>query len=249
MKTPRLLTPALIFGAILPITAFAASAPAPVPTSPLISVKVTNLTHGIHFTPLLVAAHESTTDLFEVGETSSANLQQMAEGGSTAGLQVDMTNAAATFDANPAGGLLAPGQNATAILDLSGTDNDHLSVVGMLLPTNDAFIGLDSIAIPTKAGTYTFFLNAYDAGTEANDELLNPGAGGAPGVAGIPLAPGNDAGTGGTGAAGVDSNLMIHVHRGVLGDTDAMGGNSDLDSRIHRWLNPVAKVELTISNL
>ena len=42
---------------------------------------------------------------------------------------------------------------------------------------------------------------------------------------------------------------MIHVHRGVLGDTDAAGGNSDLDSRIHRWLNPVAKVELTISNL
>lgn len=241
MKTPRLLTSALMLSAILPITASAAESS--------ISVKITNLTHGIHFTPLLVAAHDNSTDIFDVGGTSSANLQAMAEGGAIGGLEVDMIDAGATYAANPAAGLLAPGQDVTTMLDPTGTDNDFLSVVAMLLPTNDAFVGLDSVAIPTEAGTYTFYLNAYDAGTEANDELLNPGAGGAPGVAGIPAAPGGDAGTGGTGAAGVDSNLMIHVHRGVLGDTDAAGGNSDLDSRIHRWLNPVAKVELTISNL
>jgi hypothetical protein len=33
----------------------------------------------------------------------------------------------------------------------------------------------------------------------------------------------------------------------VLGDTDPSGGVSDLDSRIHRWLNPVAKLVLTIN--
>lgn len=242
MKTPRLLTSALIFSALLPISASATNSPT------TITIQVTNLTHGIYFTPLLVAAHDSATELFEVGETASANLQAMAEGGDIAGLEVDMINAGATYVTNPATGLLAPGQAVTTHLDPDGTDNDYLSIVAMLLPTNDGFVGLDSIAIPTEPGTYTFYLNAYDAGTEANDELLNPGAGGAPGVAGIPAAPGGDAGTVGTGAAGADNHSMVHVHRGVLGDTDAIGGNSDLDSRIHRWLNPVAKVELTIHN-
>ena len=242
MKTPRLFTSALMLGALLPISVAASQSPT------TITIKVTNLTHGIHFTPLLVVAHDSATDLFDVGGISSDNLQAMAEGGSLDGLEVDMINAEATYIANPATGLLAPGQVVTTSLDPGGTDNEYLSIVAMMLPTNDGFIGLDSIAIPTEPGTYTFYLNAYDAGTEANDELLNPGAGGAPGVAGIPGAPGGDAGTGGTGVAGADSHSMVHIHRGVLGDTDATGGNSDLDSRIHRWLNPVAKVQLTITN-
>ena len=36
----------------------------------------------------------------------------------------------------------------------------------MLIPTNDAFVGMDSIEIPTEPGTYTYYLNAYDAGTD-----------------------------------------------------------------------------------
>jgi hypothetical protein len=39
---------------------------------------------------------------------------------------------------------------------------------------------------------------------------------------------------------------MVHIHRGNLGDTDITGGISDVDSRIHRWLNPVAKVTVTV---
>ena len=114
----------------------------------------------------------------------------------------------------------------------------------MMLPTNDGFIGLNSYKIPTEAGTYTVNINGYDAGTEANDEIVN--GGGAAGTPGIPAAPGGDAGSGGTGAAGADTNPTVHIHRGVLGDTDATGGTSDLDSRIHRWLNPVARVTITV---
>lgn len=119
-----------------------------------------------------------------------------------------------------------------------------LSVVAMLLPTNDAFAGLNSISIPTDPGTYVFNVPAYDAGTEANDELLT--GGGAPGVAGIPADPGGLTGTGGTGAAGADSNTNIHIHRNTLGDTDSAAGASDLDSRVHRWLNPVVRVVITV---
>ena len=114
----------------------------------------------------------------------------------------------------------------------------------MLLPTNDAFVGLNAVTIPTDPGVYIYNVPAYDAGTEANDELIT--GGGAPGAAGIPGDPGGLAGTGGSGAAAADNNPNVHIHRNTLGDTDATGGTSDLDSRVHRWLNPVARVIVTV---
>ena len=121
--------------------------------------------------------------------------------------------------------------------------NMYLSLTAMLLPTNDGFVGLDSWKIPSEAGTYTFTVNAYDAGTEANDEIVN--GGGAPGVAGIPGAPGGS-GTGGTGVTDMEENTYVHIHRGSLGDDDLAGGKSDLDNTVHRWLNPVAKLVVTV---
>lgn len=213
-----------------------------------VTVKVQNLTHGSHFTPLLVGAHDSATHLFQSGQTASTALQEMAEGGSISGLAGELGAANATFVENPAGGLLAPGASTTTtVIDTDGTDNNYLSVVAMILPSNDGFIGLNSWHIPTTAGTYTIHVNAYDAGTEANNELLGVANAGAPGVAGMPAAPSGSAGTGGTGAASADSNTHVHIHRGVLGDTNASGGVSDIDSRVHRWLNPVARVTVTVA--
>ena len=121
-----------------------------------------------------------------------------------------------------------------------------LSLVAMILPTNDGFVGLDSLVIPQTPGTYTYYLNAYDAGTEANDELVVGGAGGAPGTPGIPADPGGHAGINGTGVTATEGNRMVHIHRGALGDTDGNGGISDLDSTVHRWLNPVAKLVIDV---
>lgn len=209
------------------------------------TVDVQNLTQGIYFTPLLVAAHNADTHLFKAGMKASDALQAMAEGGALTGLEADLDTASGQYSANPAGGLLAPGQSATTTsIDTGTSNNQYLSVVAMMLPTNDGFIGLDSYPIPTTPGTYTININGYDAGTEANDEIIN--GGGTPGVAGIPAAPGGDNGTGATGAASADTNTHVHIHRGVLGDTNATGGVSDLDSRIHRWLNPVARVTITV---
>ncbi|RMG87854.1 MAG: hypothetical protein D6708_12360, partial [Candidatus Dadabacteria bacterium] len=67
-----------------------------------------------------------------------------------------------------------------------------------------------------------------------------------PGGAGHPGRPGGHAGEGATGAAGADANPTVHVHRGTLGDTDPDGGPSDLDPAVHRWLNPVAVVRITV---
>lgn len=208
------------------------------------NVRIVNLTNGIWYTPFLVVAHPDGTSLFTVGQPASASLQAMAEGGDIAGLVADVQAIGATFAADPAGGMLPPAMSANVDLNTDGTANTLLSVVAMLLPTNDAFAGLNSVSIPTDPGTYIFDVPAYDAGTEANDELLT--GGGAPGVAGIPGDPGGFSGTGGTGAAGADANTNVHIHRNTLGDTDSVAGTSDLDSRVHRWLNPVVRVIVTV---
>jgi len=208
------------------------------------NVEITNLTNAVYFTPLLVAAHDKHTHLFRVGTEASANLQAMAEGGDISGLVDALQAAGANYVADPAGGLLAPGESASAKLELYGFSRRRLSVVGMLLPTNDGFVGLDSLHIPRRHGVYTYYLYGYDAGTEANDEIIN--GGGAPGVPGIPADPGGNGGINGTGAAGADHNNAVHVHRGVMGDADPTGGISDLDSSVHHWQNPVARVVIKV---
>ena len=207
-----------------------------------LTVKITNLTQGISFTPVLIAGHDSSTTLFTTGAMASANLQAMAEGGSIAGLSADVTGAGGVVEENPAGGLLMAGKSAMADIDTGA--NTQLSIVAMMLPTNDGFIALNNLTIPTTPGTYTYNLNAYDAGTEANDEIRG---GGMPGVAGFPV-PGPLEASVGTGGTGVNATAegFVHIHRGVLGDTDATGGVSDIDATAHRWLNPVARVTLTV---
>jgi len=208
-----------------------------------LSITVTNLTQGLHFTPIITSAHSNDNHIFMVGGTATAELQAMAEGGDISGLVSTLSNADANTSENPAAGLLAPGLSTTYSLTNDST-NTHLSLAAMVLPSNDGFVGLDSWEIPTEAGTYTINLNAYDAGTEANNELVN--GGGAPGVLGIPAAPGGDAGTNGTGVTDTESNTTIHIHRGNLGDEMVDGGKSDLNNSIHRWLNPVAKLTITV---
>ena len=210
------------------------------------SATLTNTTHGSYFTPLLITAHEDTIHLFELGQPASQELQAMAEGGDISGLETAVGGADDDTVANPAAGLLGPGSSVTASFNTDTTGNPVLSLVAMILPTNDGFVGLDSLVIPQTPGTYTYYLNAYDAGTEANDERVVGGAGGAPGTPGIPADPGGHAGVNGTGVTATEGNHMVHIHRGVLGDTDASGGISDLDSTFHRWLNPVGKLVIEV---
>jgi len=213
----------------------------PIAQAQQFSVTIENLTNGLHFTPLLVAAHDSSTQLFSTGTTASAALEAMAEGGDIDPLDAAIAGTTPTVIKNPASGLLAPGANTTAMLDTDNSAaNQYLSIVAMILPSNDGFIGLDSWSIPTTAGTYTVMINAYDAGTEANDELQ----------ASIPQpTPAANTRTGGVGGivATTDTAEKVHIHPGSIGDENDTGGSSDIDNRVHRWLNPVARITVTIN--
>jgi len=141
-------------------------------------------------------------------------------------------SAGATTVANPAAGLLAPGETTTAIVNTNNaTANTQLSVVAMLLPTNDGFLALNSLTVPTLPGTYTYNLNAYDAGTEANTESADT----VPGPAASGLAEGFNADRD-------DVRNAVYVHPGVVTqddglNTSTLGGNQ-------RWDNPIARVQI-----
>ena len=207
-----------------------------------VDVKVVNMMGESFFTPLLVSVHPHDTVLFKTGVAASASLQAMAEGGDISSLSIELQNVGAVVSENPAGGLLAPGANTMTTLT-SDAQNDSLSITAMILPTNDGFVALNNWKIPTQAGTYVMQINAYDAGTEGNNEIVN--GGGAVGVPGIPADPGGHAGTGASGL-NTQPEGFVHIHRGVLGDQDPTGGVSDLSSTFHRWLNPVATVIVTV---
>ena len=206
-----------------------------------LDITLVNLTHSIAFTPILVAAHDKQTSLFHLGESATAALQKMAEGGDISDLKIAINSASGvTLDLTSAPTLAG----ITSMGSLDTGNNMYLSLTAMMLPTNDGFVGLDSWKIPSEAGTYTIMLNAYDAGTEINDEIII--GGGSPGSAGIPADPSGNGGTGATGASSNEANDKVHIHPGNVGDTNATGGISDVDSSIHRWLNPVAKLVVTV---
>lgn len=208
-----------------------------------LTIDIQNLTQGIYYTPFLVAAHTPNASLFEVGEAASAELQMMAEGGDVSALAGVVESVNGNI-AEIQGMLTAP--STTRTFSLTNDDgNSALSIVAMLLPTNDGFVGLDNWTIPTEAGTYTIYLNAYDAGTEANDEIRGSGA---PGEAGMPVPPPLEdlIGTGGSGVTTEEANSTVHIHRGNLGDSMMDAGSSDINSTVQRWLNPVAKVTITV---
>ena len=239
-----------------------------------LTISITNLTAGFQFTPRLLVAHDlgsPNTPLFTAGTPASDGLVAIAEGGNTAPLTATLDADTATQSNMTFGGLV--GSAATsADYTFDSLDFTHLSLLSMMIPTNDAFVGLSNWEIPTTPGTYTININAYDSGSESNDEInsgtttlvISDGSafGGAPGSPGMatppPTQPLLGSGASGvaveaaTGTLTVDSanpnggEGNVHIHRNTLGDGDLTGGRSDLDATVHRWLNPVARLTVTV---
>jgi Spondin_N len=188
-------------------------------------VEVTNITKGQTFTPLLVVTHHPDISLFTLGEPASAELATIAESGNIAPLRAILDSATdLVADTNTNGGLLLPGQS-TVIEISGGSQLDHLSIAGMLIPTNDAFVAINSIELPnnllpTSANVSVVLANAYDAGSEANDELC----------ANIPGPTCGDMDNSGDEGEG-----YVYIGNGIH-------GVGDLDEAEYDWNNPVARV-------
>ncbi len=190
------------------------------------NVTVTNITARQVFTPLLFVSHTPDMRLFQVGELASVELEQMAEGGDTMPLQMSLQASGATADIQALTDGLPPGASVTVSLNTAAGMN-YISVVGMLVPTNDAFVALNGVAAPATSAS--FRVPGYDAGTEANDELC----------AHIPGPPSVCTGEGFNpsqeGAEG-----YVHIHRGIQVITEDLGP-------VYDWRNPVAQITIELA--
>jgi len=197
-------------------------------------VTITNITQGQIFTPILLATHKSSITLFNLGEPASMELEMLAEGGATAPLAGVLEDASrAVNDIQSGDALLGPGESVT--FNIQGDSRrEFLSLAAMLIPTNDTFVGLDSVRLPWWGET-SYYARAYDAGTEENDQscanIPGPRCGGE-GYSPVP-GPGDEG--------------FIHVGNGFheLGDTDT-DGFEVLGPATYDWRNPVAKVTIKI---
>ena len=129
-------------------------------------VHITNVTPGQSFTPLLAVTHSAAASVFDAGTLASPELRMLAEGGDVAPLtSLLLGMPASVMEVVSSAGLTTPGVTTTLII-MGGGTYDRLSVAAMLIPTNDAFVGVNT-ALPLH-GEKVLFAYAWDAGTEGN---------------------------------------------------------------------------------
>lgn len=199
-------------------------------------ITVENLTtEGQPLTPPLVVLHRRAEDLFTVGEAASSELQQIAENGNLGPmlglLEGSRHVSSKAVGATPPVPPLEPGESVTLTLEAE-PGSRFVSVVSMLICTNDGFTGIDGAHLPNRVGeVWSVETDAYDAGTEINTEdfadLVPP----CPVLTGVES---DDPGTGTSDPALAEDGVIRH-HPGIAGD-------SDLDAGLHGWTNPVARV-------
>jgi hypothetical protein len=167
--------------------------------------------------PPLFAVHSRHADVWSVGEQASHGLAALAEDANNAPLQSALAETPGVRAAfTGAGGPIPPGASGTFDVETSG-QFDRLSVVTMLVNTNDAFTGLDSVLLRGEGDT--FLTNAYDAGSERNNELkaFIPGP-----CCGNPFVRDPE-------------GALIAPHAGIQ-------GVGDLDPAVYGWTDPVARI-------
>ena len=185
-------------------------------------ITITNLTHAQSFTPVLAASHKAGNPIFVAGHAASPELEAVAEGGDTVPLSEMLEGSDDTWDIASSDGLLAPGESVSIELE-SKKKFRYVSLVSMMIPTNDAFIGLSGIRLPSNRGKpVTVAVPAYDAGTEVNDESC----------ANIPGPV-----CGGEGMSVEDGEGFVSIHRGIH-------GIADLPPETYDWRNPAASITI-----
>ena len=181
-------------------------------------VTITNITKGQIFSPPLLIVHNSDFHLFDTGQAASTELAALAEDGNTSQL-IDLLDTLPSVSASSvAAGPIQPGQSIT--LEVR-TDRRHtlLSLAGMLVTTNDAFVALKGVPLRNNQEVYA---KAYDAGSEFNSENC----------AYIPGPPCENGG-GVRDTEGAEG--FVHIHSGIHGIGDLEPSQDD-------WQNPVAKI-------
>lgn len=229
-------SPALVVGGTVLVAAMLAGATGAVAQDGAqYRVWVFNLTPGQPLTPPVVALHNARTSLVEPGQAASEGLQQVAENGNNdplvAALEADENVLGLATGTHPvlSGGVPgAAAQPSFASIDVTADGRaNRISVVAMLICTNDGFAKVSDARLPREVGdSRVYFADAYDAGTEMNTEVF---ANMVPPCQPLVGVTGDAEGTGMT-----DPSL---AEDGVVTPHPGIAGTGDLDPEIHA-VNP-----------
>lgn len=225
--------------AVLAVTAFAIPAGADSGELQTFDVTITNLSESQPISPPVVVTHDSDVSFWQRGAAASAGIVAIAEDGDPA-VAFDALSAligsGVTDVVNVGQPLTRAGTthedfSDTVTFTIDGHPGDRLSVAGMLICTNDGFVGVDSLRL-TRDGAEGY-ANGYDAGSEINTErsedivdacsLLGPAV-----LDGDDNGNENDA---------VDGGGVITRHRGVVGESDLLSA--------HNWPTRVLHISVT----
>ncbi len=185
-----------------------------------IEVTITNITPGQIISPPLVFAHNAP---FAIGGLkASPGIEALAEGGDTSVLMTELSGNPIFGGSVAADGPLMPGASVT--LTVTADEGfDYITAMGMLVTTNDSFFGLVSRKIP-GSGIETVHADAWDAGTEVNNENCRDIPGPSCADTSVPGGP--------------DEDGFIHISNGIH-------GTGDLNAAVYDWHNPVVQIRIT----
>ena len=215
----RLLLLALALGLAVGLTA--ATATADSSSERTWRVTVENLTPpgSQPLSPPLFVVHSQRADVWSVGDIANHGVAAIAEDANNSVLEsavVQLPGVRSAFTG--AGGPIPSGQSSTYYVQ-GQAGRDRLTLLTMLVNTNDAFTGLDSRQLVGQ-GTVLYKM-AYDAGSERNNELKGyiPGP-----CCGNPFVRDPE-------------GELIRMHPGIT-------GVGELDPAIYGWTGPVAKITI-----
>ncbi|MCP9487026.1 MAG: spondin domain-containing protein [Gaiellaceae bacterium MAG52_C11] len=119
--------------------------------------------------PPLFVVHSRQANVWSVGQIASHGVAAIAEDANNAPLESALPAVQGVKTVfTGAGGPIPSGATRSFTVETSGRFN-RLSVVSMLVNTNDAFTGLDSLRLRGHGSAHETM--AYDAGSERNNEL------------------------------------------------------------------------------
>ncbi|WP_143730916.1 spondin domain-containing protein [Microbulbifer sp. GL-2] len=208
--------------------------PVPTPTPEAVTlgfeVTITNLTQNQPLSPVAIVAHDSTLRGWVVGQPSSAGLELLAEGGDNSEFLTGLEDSGSYTDVSGTAPL-GPGATERFTLEFDEEEEVLLTIVTMLVNTNDAFSGLTQIDISSLAvgDSLQRLAPVYDAGTEFNSELVGTIPGPADGGEGF--------------NAERDDVDFVARHPGIVSRAD--GYDASALEQSHRFDQPAMLLEIT----
>ncbi len=201
-------------------------------------VTITNLSDSQPISPPVVVTHDRGVNFWARGAAASDGIVAIAEDGNPA-VAFDalsaMVGSGVTDVVNVGQPLTRAGTtfgdfSDSVTITIDAERGDRLSLAGMLICTNDGFVGINSLRVPNTERTV--HARAYDAGSEINTErsedIVDPcSALGPVALDGDDNGNENDA---------VDASGVITRHRGIVGESDLLSA--------HNWPTRVVQVHI-----